>query len=163
MNSQIIFDFTKQSSLSQWQIVDDGVMGGKSQSNFYLNSEGKGIFEGEISLENNGRFCSVRYFFSSLSIAKNSFFNIRLKGDKKQYQFRVKADKQNSHSYVYNFKTTGEWETITIPITELLPNFRGQRLKMPNYDGSTLEEIGFFIGNKEKEKFQLLIENIVVK
>ena len=36
----IIFDFTKNSDISSWRIVDDGVMGGRSQGSFQMNEEG---------------------------------------------------------------------------------------------------------------------------
>ena len=39
-------------------IVDDVVMGGESSSTFNLNEDGCGIFEGNISIENNGGFSS---------------------------------------------------------------------------------------------------------
>jgi monofunctional biosynthetic peptidoglycan transglycosylase len=46
--------------LENWRIVNDDVMGGISKSNLYLNSNGNLIFEGEVSLENNGGFASCR-------------------------------------------------------------------------------------------------------
>ena len=44
----------------------------------------------------------------------------------------------------------------------MYPSFRGQKLSIPNYDGSSLAEIAFLIGNKEREDFELLIESIIV-
>jgi hypothetical protein len=38
-------------------------MGGESSSTFQIASEGHGVFEGNISLDNNGGFSSVRYRF----------------------------------------------------------------------------------------------------
>ena len=163
MNDVVIFDFVSNSNISSWQVINDGVMGGKSKSQFNCNDEGQGVFEGKISLENNGGFCSVRYTCNPVSLTKNKFFIIRLKGDNKQYQFRVKSDKNNSHSYIFPFQTSGEWQTITIPIQEMYPAFRGQKLAIPNYDGANLEEIAFLIGNKETESFKLLINSIKVQ
>ncbi|MDC3220705.1 CIA30 family protein, partial [Flavobacteriales bacterium] len=57
--SNVIFDFNKSSDIENWIIIDDAVMGGKSSGSFKLNSEGHGLFEGVISLENNGGFSSV--------------------------------------------------------------------------------------------------------
>jgi hypothetical protein len=163
MDDLVIFDFTSKSDLSNWKVVNDGVMGGESKSQFYLNDKGHGTFEGEISLENNGGFCSVKYNCNPVSLTLNKFFVIRLKGDNRQYQFRVKSNRNDAHSYVFPFKTSGEWQTITIPIEELYPAFRGQNLSIPHYDGSNLEEIAFLIGNKETESFKLLIESIKVQ
>ncbi|MFV8370669.1 CIA30 family protein [Flavobacterium sp. LB2R40] len=163
MNSILIFPLNLNSILSSWKTVNDAVMGGTSESKFYLNSHNQGVFEGSVSLANNGGFCAVKHFIEPISINNYKLFCIRLKGDGKKYQFRVKTNRNDSHSYVFAFQTNYDWQTIEIPITELYPAFRGQKLDLPNYDGSNLEEIAFLIGNKTEEKFQLLIETIEVK
>ena len=163
MEPILIFYFNLKSDLNNWKIVNDAVMGGKSQSKFYLNPDGFGTFEGSVSLENNGGFCSVKYVCEPIDLTDSKHISIRLKGDGKQYQFRVKPNQTDSHSYVFPFQTTTDWQTIEIPISELYPAFRGQKLELPNYDGSNLEEIAFLIGNKQEETFQLLIDSIEVK
>lgn len=163
MNSILIFDFNATSNLSNWQVVNDGVMGGTSKSKFYLNPEGHGCFDGTVSLENNGGFCSVRYDFNSITLDRNKIICLRIKGDGKNYQFRVKTNKSDAHSYIYPFRTSGDWQNIEIPVTEFYPSFRGRQLDIPNYDGSRLEEIAFLIGNKKGENFQLLLDRIEVK
>ena len=163
MKPILIFDFDLKSDLNNWKIVNDAVMGGKSQSKFYLNPDGFGTFEGSVSLENNGGFCSVKYVCEPIHLIDAKHICIRLKGDNKQYQFRVKPQQTDSHSYVFPFQTTTDWQTIEIPISELYPAFRGQKLDLPNYNGSNLEEIAFLIGNKQEEPFRLLIDRIEVK
>lgn len=163
MNPIIVFDFNTKSDLNNWQVVNDGVMGGTSRSKFYLNSEGHGCFDGTVSLENNGGFCSVRYEFTRIALDINKIICLRIKGDGKDYQFRVKTKKSDAHSYIYPFRTSGEWQNIEIPVTEFYPSFRGRKLDIPNYDGSNLEEIAFLIGNKKEENFQLLLDRIEVK
>jgi len=71
MASNVIFDFNKNSDIENWIIIDDVVMGGKSSGSFKLNSDGHGVFEGEISLENNGGFSSVHYKFEKLLIKES--------------------------------------------------------------------------------------------
>ena len=163
MNPIIVFDFNTKSDLNNWQVVNDGVMGGTSRSKFYLNSEGHGCFDGTVSLENNGGFCSVRYEFNRIALDKNKIICLRIKGDGKDYQFRVKTKKSDAHSYIYPFRTSGEWQNIEIPVTDFYPSFRGRKLDIPNYDGSNLEEIAFLIGNKKEENFQLLLDRTEVK
>lgn len=162
MKPILIFEFNSNSAINNWEIVNDVVMGGKSKSKFYLNPAGNGTFDGNVSLDNNGGFCSVKYNFEPITINKNKFICIRCKGDGKEYQFRVKSNISDSHSYVYGFQTSTDWLTIEIPISELQPSFRGRKLDLPNYDGSNLEEIAFLIGNKKEETFQLLIARIEV-
>ena len=163
MNPILIFDFKSSSDLSNWKVVNDDVMGGTSKSKFYLNPEGHGCFEGTVSLENNGGFCSVKYDLNSITLDRNKIICLRIKGDGKNYQFRVKTNKSDSHSYVYPFHTSGDWQNIEIPVSEFYPSFRGRKLDIPNYDGSRLEEIAFLIGNKKGENFQLFIDTIEVK
>ena len=85
---------------------------------------------------------------------------IRLKGDGKEYQFRIKDKSSSYYSYITTFKTSGEWQTITIKLKDLYPSFRGRTLDLPNYSSNSFEEIVFLIGNKKKESFQLLLDKI---
>jgi NADH dehydrogenase [ubiquinone] 1 alpha subcomplex assembly factor 1 len=162
MESLLLYKFYKDCNLSQWKIVNDTIMGGQSRSTIICNTEGKGLFTGTVSLENNGGFCAVKYTFDRLSLQDVKSFSVRLKGDGKAYQFRVKNKISEAHSYVFAFETTTDWCTVNIPISELEPAFRGQKLNLPQYNGEQLEEIAFLIGNKKNETFELAIESITI-
>ncbi|MDX1463066.1 MAG: CIA30 family protein [Marinirhabdus sp.] len=161
--SHMIFDFNTDSSLKNWQVVDDGVMGGLSQGTFTISEEGHGVFSGTVRLENNGGFSSVRYSFDALNVTPNTKICIRLKGDGKQYQFRVKDDQNTRYSYIMPFDTNGEWETVEISLADMYPSFRGRRLDLPKFDKDNIEELVFLIGNKRKEQFELRIDQIELK
>ena len=156
----LIFDFKHDSNLSGWMIVDDIVMGGRSTGNFSISDDGHGLFSGKVSLENNGGFSSVRYRFAKKDVLNYKKVIIRLKGDGKNYQFRLKTDKYERYSYIHVFETNGDWQTLEIQFSEMFPSFRGMRLKMPNYSGKIMEELAFLIGNKEEESFRLEIDKI---
>jgi hypothetical protein len=160
MQQQIIFDFNKDADTRRWNIVDDGVMGGLSSGRFRINEAGHGEFKGTVSLENNGGFSSLRYYFNPMETSQHSKFVLRLKGDGKTYQFRVKSQANEYYSYICEFKTTGDWQTVEIPFDVLYPSFRGRTLNMPNYPGKQLGEIGFLIGNKKAENFMLEVDRI---
>ena len=148
VTNDMIFEFNAESNISKWVILDDIVMGGKSDGNFTLNKKGNGVFSGVISLDNNGGFSSVRYRLDKKCLKKYSKFIIKIKGDGKAYQFRAKKNQYDSHSYIYTFQTTSDWQTIEIPFSEMYPAFRGRILNMKNYQGKQLQEIAFLIGNK---------------
>lgn len=158
-----IFNFDRESDLQDWLVVDDVVMGGRSDGRFYLSEEGHGVFTGEVSLENNGGFSSVRYRFQPKEVTGFSKAVIRLRGDSKRYQFRVKSDGYDRHSYVSYFQTTGEWQTVEIPLAEMYPTFRGRTLRMPNYPAERLSEVAFLIANKRAEPFRLEIDSIILQ
>jgi NADH dehydrogenase [ubiquinone] 1 alpha subcomplex assembly factor 1 len=163
MDTLTLFDFEKNTNIQDWRVVDDVVMGGRSSGSFSLNPEGYGVFEGRISLENNGGFSSVRYGFDKKQIKGYSKVVIRLKGDGKNYQFRIKEDSDTYYSYIAPFATSGEWQEIEIPLAEMYPSFRGRKLDLPNFSHGTIEELTFLIGNKKSEDFRLLIDTIEMK
>lgn len=162
-SSLTIIDFNKNSNLLGWRVVDDVVMGGRSSGEFSINNEGHAEFYGLVSTENNGGFSSLRYRFEKLDIVGFTTIKIRLKGDGKKYQFRVKPNQFNQYSYTNYFQTSAEWETIEIKLADLVPTFRGRVLDMDNYDGNELEELGFLVGNKRNETFKLIIDSIVLE
>jgi NADH dehydrogenase [ubiquinone] 1 alpha subcomplex assembly factor 1 len=163
INMELIFDFNKHSDIQNWKILDDVVMGGKSAGSFSLSPDGFGVFQGEISLENNGGFSSVRYQFKPFKVNKNSRIVIKLKGDGKDYQFRIKDNSSNYYSYIMPFTTCGEWENIEISLKDMYPTFRGRELDLPNFSNDSFEQIVFLIGNKKSEKFELLIDKIELR
>lgn len=160
MNEGLLFDFTKKTNANEWQIIDDTVMGGRSYGKFKIDDSGNGLFYGDVSTANNGGFSSVRYQFNRKSIYNYTKVAIRLKGDGKAYQFRIKDDINLYFSYITTFKTTGEWETVLLNLNELYPSFRGQTLDLPNFKKDHIEEIVFLIGNKKNESFELRIDTI---
>jgi len=163
MQSTTIFDFNKTSNINNWKIVDDVVMGGRSSGKFYLNKGGNGVFEGRVSLENNGGFSSLRYRFNQISTKQYSKIILKVKGDGKTYQFRVKSKSSDYYSYIAYFNTTKDWETIELSLSDMYPAFRGRKLNKSNYDDESIEEIAFLIGNKKAEAFKLEIDSIVLK
>jgi hypothetical protein len=155
-----IFDFKPDSSLEDWYVVNDGVMGGLSRGNLKLDAAGHGLFSGRISLENNGGFSSVRYDCGPTDLNGYRFISLKVKGDGQRYQFRIKANRKDYYSYISYFETTGEWQVLKLPLDSMYPVFRGRRLDMPHFSGNALEEIGILIGNKEAATFELRIDSI---
>lgn len=158
-----VFNFKKDATTQDWKIVDDVVMGGKSEGSFALNSEGQGVFRGSISLKNNGGFSSVRHSFESITTDGFSKIVLRVHGDGKQYQFSIKASAKDAYSYIIPFKTTGGWEDIIIELAEMYPSFRGRKLDKPNFSAKPFEEIGILFGNKKEEEFRLVIEKVELR
>jgi NADH dehydrogenase [ubiquinone] 1 alpha subcomplex assembly factor 1 len=160
---KVIFTFNKDVNLKDWVIVNDNVMGGVSKSKLIINKSGNGVFFGNISTAYNGGFASVRYNCKRKYINEYKSVVLRIKGDKKEYQLRLKSSVEDYHSYIYPFKTSGEWELITIPLNEMYASFRGRRLNMKNFNENYLEQIAILIGNKRNENFNLLIDSVILE
>lgn len=162
-NSKVIFDFSKNRETGNWLVVNDGVMGGLSKSTFVPGENGTAVFSGTVSLENNGGFSSVRYHTGKTEVEGYSILELHLKGDGKKYQVRIRENSNDYYAYIYTFQTTGDWQTLQIPLAEMYPSFRGRTLDLPDFSGKTITELSFLIGNKKAESFRLELQKAELK
>jgi NADH dehydrogenase [ubiquinone] 1 alpha subcomplex assembly factor 1 len=159
-NIKKMYTFSTQTDINEWNIVNDGVMGGISKSTIKLTDSGQGKFAGNVSLANNGGFASVQLNKTINLTKENKVIVLRVKGDGKRYEFRLKGKLSQYESYVHPFTTSGEWETIKLDISKFYPQFRGRKLDIPNFNFENIEQLSFLIANKKEEDFALLIDYI---
>ena len=115
----VLADFNEPDSIEDWRVVDDVVMGGRSDGHFHWSRDGYAIFTGDVSpLEGRG-FSSVQTTFKQQDVSDYRHFRIRLKGDSARYQFRVKATAEQEHWFVYEFETGEEWEELDCEIESI--------------------------------------------
>lgn len=153
-----IYTFSSQTNIREWLIVNDGVMGGISKSSLVLTNAGHGRFSGHVSMANNGGFASIQLNKTIKLAEEKKFIVLRIKGDGKRYEFRLKGNISQSQSYVQQFDTSGEWENIKLEISKFYPQYRGRKLNIPNFNFKNIEELSFLIANKQEEDFELLID-----
>jgi len=158
-----LFDFSDPAAMRGWHIEDDGVMGGVSKGTFTRDRDGYAIFSGKVSLENNGGFSSVQCYFDPIDVSSYRTAVLRVRGDGKSYRFIVESEKDARHHYVANFETTGKWQEMRIPLSQMYPVRRGDRLDLPDYPGKTMAQVRFMIANGRAESFQLEIGSIALE
>ena len=163
----ILIDFSN-SSASNWQIVNDSVMGGISRSTLQMQNDGYALFSGTVSLENNGGFASVRTQAQSpVDLSEFEGFSVHVLGDGKAYNLRVRTVKNRRvtrYSYEARFATTaGKRETHNLPFSNFKPIFRGNSVRgNPALNSDAILEIGFMIRDGQEGPFQLGISSIGV-
>jgi monofunctional biosynthetic peptidoglycan transglycosylase len=86
----VIFDFTAVSTTAGWVVVNDDVMGGISTSRFLTSKDGPAVFKGNLSLENNGGFASVRTISILPNMEGAETFVVRVKGDGRTYRLTAR-------------------------------------------------------------------------
>ena len=146
--------------IDNWGIVNDGVMGGISQSNIYLNEANNIIFAGNVSLENNGGFASIRRGFDGTQLKESSTFLLRVKGDGNIYKFRLTM-KGSYANYSADFKTTkDQWVDIEIPVENFKPYYFGRSIRAPKLKVHKVNSMGILISDKQEGAFALEIEYI---
>ena len=162
-DSKTLFKSNINTNMKNWRTVGDIVMGGKSSSQITLCQDGFVNFSGHVSLENNGGFSSLRYQFQKIIVSKKNKIAIKLKGDGKKYQFRIKDDSNNYYSYITHFTTSGAWENIEISLKNMYPYYRGRKINRPNFSENNIFSLSFIVANKKDETFELLIDKIELK
>lgn len=159
----VIFDFDRQSDVNQWYQTNDDVMGGISNSKMSLDNYGNGVFSGKVSTANNGGFAMTRLPVN-ISIDDNkSKIVLRLKGDGKKYQFRIKSESNQRFWYVQSFQTSTKNEEIELPLSDFYASFRGYELNIDNFSETKIKEVAILIGNKKNEEFKLEIDKITIR
>ena len=159
----ILYRFDEFSVRAQWRVVDDIVMGGHSEGHFAITDEKHGRFFGDVSLRDGGGFSSVRYRFKEpVAVDPGQRIRLHLRGDGSEYQFRIKPEADIDYAYVFPIATSGEWETVLVPLGEMYPVRRGKPLDRPNFTGTRLAEMSFLIANHREQAFQLLIDYLEV-
>lgn len=157
--AEILLDFRSESG-GRWFAVNDGVMGGRSSSAMRSTSEGGAVFEGNLSLENNGGFASVRTDVSEGSLSGFTRLLIHVRGDGKRYQIRLRTSTAfDGVAYAAGFETVAnEWTTVEIPLASFAPTFRGYRPRnAAPLEASEVRQIGVMVTDKQEGPFRLEI------
>jgi len=76
---------------NRWRTINDAVMGGVSRGRLAV-AAGIGVFSGEISLENNGGFASVRREPETLDLSGHAGLMLHIRGDGRCFQLRLLTD-----------------------------------------------------------------------
>lgn len=161
-----LFEFQKANEIDSWRIVNDGVMGGLSESKIAWNEKDKTcIFSGNVSMENNGGFASVRTIPQNFAKGDFKKIKLRVKGDGKTYKFRMRnSSRFDGIAYSLDFETEKDkWMEIEMEIDNFQPTFRGRvYAEYGKLDPNDLQQIGFLIAGKQEGKFHLEIDWIRV-
>jgi monofunctional biosynthetic peptidoglycan transglycosylase len=162
--SRTVLEFVPN-AVEAWYVVNDGVMGGVSSSQMRHLAENVAVFEGNLSLENNGGFASVRTEIKERALEGASALVLRVRGDGKRYQLRLRMDRSwDRVAYGASFETTaGEWMTVEVPLERFRPTFRGSlpRNARP-LDPARVRQIGLMLTDKQEGPFRLEIAGLDV-
>jgi monofunctional biosynthetic peptidoglycan transglycosylase len=164
-SARILFDFDGSETVRQWRTVNDGVMGGLSDGRCRITEEGCLKFYGNLSLQNNGGFASVRSTPSGLGLGDEDVIVARVRGDGRRYYLNARVPTfRMAFSYRASFQTkSGEWQEIRIPLKSLRATSFGRQI--PNaspVNASKVNGIGFLLADKIPGGFALEVDWIKV-
>ncbi len=155
-------DFTLDSADLGWYVLNDNVMGGRSNGDFD-QAQGELRFTGNTNT-NGGGFSSIRTKALQLDLSDHSGVQLRVHGDGRRYTWRLStaaSSRGRQISYWADFETReGEWITVTIPFDRFIPRFRGVQLDGPALDTEQITGMGIMIYDKQDGPFELRLSSM---
>ncbi len=151
-----MIDFTQPDQQQKWTATNDNVMGGISTGGF-IYDDGISRFRGELSLENNGGFSSIKRSIESPAHEIDSA-ELLFIGDGRTYQLRFTTSKNgNRVQYKHDFDTIkGQQLNKTFHFNDFQAVFRGRILSdSPELKAQDIKQIGFLIADKQPVPFEL--------
>jgi NADH dehydrogenase [ubiquinone] 1 alpha subcomplex assembly factor 1 len=164
--SRELFHFDSLASVADWSAIDDSVMGGVSHSRLRHDAAGHAVFEGVVSLENNGGFASVRTRPLELGVPGAANYSLEVRGDGKRYKLSFRVDDAfDGVSYQARFEAPADtWTVVRLPLSEFQPTFRGRSLPgAPPLDPARVRQIGLIIAERQAGPFALRLRSILAE
>ena len=162
---RVLFEFTGADAAKEWQTVNDGVMGGVSEGKFKITDAKTLEFFGNLSLENNGGFASVRTKAKKLGLEKGDTLVAKVRGDAREYSLNLYVNKPLvAFSYRATVPTKkGEWIEVKVPLDKFeATSFGRPVLDAGPVNSTEVNALGFLLGDKRAGPFKLEVEWIKV-
>lgn len=159
----LLFDFADPADVAEWSPIDDRVMGGISRSCLRHDPGGHAVFEGNVSLERNGGFASVRSAPAARGKAGAVDCLLEVRGDAKRFKLNLLTeDAFDGLNYQAGFTPEpGGWKAIRIPLAAFRPTFRGREVQGARaLDPARIRQVGLMIADRQNGSFALPIRRI---
>ena len=155
--------FDAPGTVTDWLAINDAVMGGLSTGRFSYDPVGHAVFEGEVSLERNGGFASVRGARIALGSPGTLGYALSVMGDGKRYKMNLRTeDTFDGVNYQAEFQPqAGQWIEVRVPLSAFVPNFRGRPVPgAPPLNPALVRQVGLMIAGKQAGPFRLCVRRI---
>jgi len=151
---------------NDWVVVNDTVMGGVSSA-VVLDGEGEGLlFEGDLSLERNGGFTSIRRPLGAVDWSDSDGLYLKVAGDGREYLVTVRLRSPAMRRLYYRARLPTERGRVVekvIPFDEFEAYSFGTRVGgAPPLSAQLrrLGSVGFMLADKNPGPFAMTIQQI---
>jgi NADH dehydrogenase [ubiquinone] 1 alpha subcomplex assembly factor 1 len=146
-----------------WYVVNDTVMGGVSSSTVQV--EDALTFQGELSLESNGGFTSIRSRGTALSLEGATAIRLELRGDGRTYDLTLRRSDMplRAGSYRVQVPTTKAFTVVEVPLSAFRPTSYGRAVTgAPALDAALglVESVGILLADGNPGPFRLEIRSL---
>lgn len=162
-NNNYKIDFGQSKGGNDWMIVNDGVMGGLSESTVKITKNSL-LFKGTVSLKNNGGFASIRSSNQKFDFSNYTAIKIKFRSTGRDFALRLaSSDLYYRPNYKHHFgSSTGEWEIVELKMSNFKEYRTGQvsgsivsKEKLEN-----IIRIGIILSDKKEGPFEIEIDYI---
>ncbi len=158
-----LFDFADPQAAQAWQAIDDRVMGGQSRSRLRHDPQGHAVFEGEVSLDRNGGFASVRSTPGKRGLAGAQVCLVELRGGPTPFKLCLLTDDGfDSLQYQAVFApAAADWHSLCLPLAAFSARFRGREVPgAAPLDPARIRQVGLMTVSRRAGPFALAIRRI---
>jgi len=163
---RVLFRFDSAASVQGWSAIDDRVMGGVSLSRLRHDAAGHAVFEGQVSLERNGGFASVRSLPQNLGLTGAVDCVVEVRGDGNRFKLNLRTDAAfDGVNYQASFAPdAGRWSVIRLPLSGFRASFRGRDVPgAPPLDAGRIQQLGFMIADRQAGAFALAVRSVALE
>lgn len=144
-----------------WRVVNDDVMGGQSTGRLSFDA-GTLLFEGEINTDGGG-FSSARLPLEPQTLSGHARIKLRVRPDDRCYTVMFDDDRpartrRVSHRAPIDFRTPGEWQTVSVLLNDLYPAALGKPIEELPFRKDLATRMGFMISDDVDGPFRLEID-----
>jgi monofunctional biosynthetic peptidoglycan transglycosylase len=159
---RLLSDFTFETADFGWFVVNDNVMGGRSEGDFRVD-QGELHFAGRTNTRGGG-FSSIRTNPMQLDLSGHDGIRLHVRGDGRRYTWRLTTGARwrgREVSYWADFETLkGEWSVADVPFSDFVPRFRGMELDGPALDPAEIRGMGLMIYDQLDGPFDLRLSRV---
>ncbi|CAN5707007.1 CIA30 family protein [soil metagenome] len=145
---------------ADWNVVNDGVMGGRS-AGFVTVEEGTLRFTGTL-VTRGGGFTSVRAR-RVIDLTGHAGLELRVRGNDRQFEVEVDDGVRGSRGSLSRrapFMASEEWTLLRVPFSGLRNTVFGQAVNAPQIDLARIEGVGLYIADGQDGPFRLEVDFI---
>jgi len=158
----LLTDFSATSADLGWYLLNDNVMGGRSDGHFQ-QEQGELTFAGRTNT-NGGGFSSIRTNPLQLDLSSHAGIRLKVRGDGRRYTWRLTTDARwrgRQVSYWADFATVSDaWTTVDIPFSRFIPRVRGYQLDGPALEPGQITGMGLMIYDKQDGPFEIQMARV---
>jgi len=151
-------DFSRPEVVRAFRVINDGVMGGVSTSRLSPVA-GAMLFEGELSLENDGGFASFR---GAVRLpAESTALLLTVRGDGQRYKLTLKLDDgTGTPQYQAAFVAPHAWRTLRFEPADFAASFRGRPVAAPIVRFADVQCFGVLISDRQSGPFKIELKDM---